>query len=264
MFSKSKKFILLFALIGIFIGIMIKNVPIIKGYADFLSREYYSSTAIHGSEPEVIQISSNLSRQEVGTVSKSANSAVRILSRDQYGMVAASTGTVFEYNDEYYVVTVAHGIVGVCETTIIWVGQSNFVPCKNIIAIDRQADFSIIRIDEPTGVEAISLKKVLPRSKQWNDLLSLQNKIFYTGFPNSVGPLTISGRVIGFSDDGYVFVHSYAWSGSSGSGVFSSDGKFIGIVMAVDVGQTVYGVDVLEDMVVILPANRIDWDSILL
>ena len=34
--------------------------------------------------------------------------------------------------------------------------------------------------------------------------------------------------------------------------------------MAVDVGQTVYGVDVLEDMVVILPANRIDWDVILL
>ena len=130
--------------------------------------------------------------------------------------------------------------------------------------IDHEADYSIMIIDEPVGVEAVKLKKVLPRSRHWPKLLSLQNKIFYTGFPNSIGPLTISGRVIGFSDDGYVFVHSYAWSGSSGSGVFSSDGSFIGVVMAVDVGQTVYGVDVLEDMVVILPANRINWDSILL
>ena len=45
--------------------------------------------------------------------------------------------------------------------------------------------------------------------------------------------------------------------------MFSSDGKFIGVVMAVDVGQTIYGVDVLEDMVVVLPSSRIDWSSIL-
>jgi hypothetical protein len=33
-------------------------------------------------------------------------------------------------------------------------------------------------------------------------------------------------------------------------------------VIAVDVGQTIYGVDVLEDMVVVLPANRIPWEVI--
>ena len=260
MLNSPKKLILLFTLIGVFAGIMIRNAPIIKGYTDFLSREYTQPAG----EPEIIQISSNLNKEEIKTVNRSANSAIRILSRDRFGAVAASTGTVFEYDGIYYVVTVAHGIVGDCSTTIVWTGKSNFKPCVEMVIIDHEADYSIMIIDEPVGVEAVKLKKVLPRSRHWPKLLSLQNKIFYTGFPNSIGPLTISGRVIGFSDDGYVFVHSYAWSGSSGSGVFSSDGSFIGVVMAVDVGQTVYGVDVLEDMVVILPANRINWDSILL
>ena len=258
--SKStKKTILLFLLMGVFMGVLAKNYPTMKGYTNFLKKEYHAP--LKG--PEIIQVSSNLSKKEIETVNKSAASAVRIISRDQSGMVAASTGTVFTHDGIFYIITVAHGIVGDCSTTIIWSGKSNFTPCLSIIAIDREADYSIMIVDEPLGVNAVDLMSVLPRRKQWSKSVSLQNKIFYTGFPNSVGPLTISGRVVGLTDINYIFVHSYAWSGSSGSGVFSSDGKFIGVVMAVDVGQTIYGVDVLEDMVVVLPSSRIDWSSIL-
>ena len=258
MTNANKKLILLFILVGIFTGIMITNAPVIHDYARFLARERVAATP----ETEIIQISSNLDRDEVKTVNKSVNSAVRILSRNTQGMVAGSTGTLFEYEDSYYVITVAHGIVGDCTTTIVWTGQKNLTPCRDIIALDREADYAILRIDKPLSAEAVRLREVLPRERQWSKLLSLQNKIFYTGFPNSVGPLTISGRIIGFSDNDYIFIHSYAWSGSSGSGVFSADGKFIGIVIAVDVGQTIYGVDVLEDMVVVLPANLIPWEVI--
>ena len=258
MTNANKKLILLFILVGIFTGIMITNAPVIHDYARFLAREHVAATP----ETEIIQISSNLDRDEVKTVNKSVNSAVRILSRNMQGMVAGSTGTLFEYEDTYYVITVAHGIVGDCTTTIVWTGQKNLTPCRDIIALDREADYAILRIDKPLSAEAVRLREVIPRERQWPKLLSLQNKIFYTGFPNSVGPLTISGRIIGFSDNDYIFIHSYAWSGSSGSGVFSADGKFIGIVIAVDVGQTIYGVDVLEDMVVVLPANLIPWEII--
>jgi len=255
MTNATKKLILLLILIGVFIGIMIKNVPVIQGYAQFLARQYTA-------ESEIIQISSNLDREEIKTVNKSVNSAVRILSRNLSGMIAGSTGTLFEYEDKYYVVTVAHGMVGDCSSTIIWTGYKNLTPCRDIVAIDRDIDYAILHIDKPLGVHAVRLKEVVPHERQWPRLLSLQNKIFYTGFPNSIGPLTISGRIIGFSENDYIFIHSYAWSGSSGSGVFSADGKFIGIVIAVDVGQTVYGVDVLEDMVVVLPANLISWHTI--
>lgn len=258
--KKTRRIILLFLLIGVFIGVFAKNYPTLNGYTGSLIKEFNAREK----GPEIIQVSSNLSKKEIQTVNKSAASAVRIISRDQSGMVAASTGTVFTHDDIFYIITVAHGIVGDCSTTIVWSGKSNFTPCLDIIAIDREADYSIMVIDKPIGVEAVELASVLPRRKQWSKSVSLQNKIFYTGFPNSVGPLTISGRVVGLSDINYIFVHSYAWSGSSGSGVFSSDGKFIGVVMAVDVGQTIYGVDVLEDMVVVLPSSRIDWSSILL
>jgi hypothetical protein len=258
--KKTRRIILLFLLIGVFIGVFAKNYPTLNGYTGSLIKEFNAREK----GPEIIQVSSNLSKKEIQTVNKSAASAVRIISRDQSGMVAASTGTVFTHDDIFYIITVAHGIVGDCSTTIVWSGKSNFTPCLDIIAIDREADYSIMVIDKPIGVEAVELTSVLPRRKQWSKSVSLQNKIFYTGFPNSVGPLTISGRVVGLSDINYIFVHSYAWSGSSGSGVFSSDGKFIGVVMAVDVGQTIYGVDVLEDMVVVLPSSRIDWSSILL
>jgi len=88
--------------------------------------------------------------------------------------------------------------------------------------------------------------------------------VFYTGFPNSTGPLTFSGNIIGYMEGDYIYLESFGWGGSSGAGVFTANGKFIGYLLAVDVGETEeYGVDVLEDIVIIVPAFKIDWTTIL-
>ena len=88
------------------------------------------------------------------------------------------------------------------------------------------------------------------------------NRIFYTGYPNSVGPLTVDGHIAGYDGDDYVFLNSYAWSGSSGAGVFSQSGNYIGYVIAIDVGQTHYNTpQVIEDVVLIVPAFKIKWES---
>ena len=89
------------------------------------------------------------------------------------------------------------------------------------------------------------------------------NKVYYTGFPNSTGPLTISGEISGYAPDGNFFLHSYAWSGSSGSAVFSHNGKLIGLVVAIDIGRTPFGVQLLSNVVVVVPVSRFDWDKIL-
>ena len=91
----------------------------------------------------------------------------------------------------------------------------------------------------------------------------LLDKTFYTGYPNNIGPLTLHGRIAGFADNGYIFIDSYAWTGSSGSGVFDQNGKLIGIIMALDVGVTQYGADVLENLLIVVPAYQIDWVSAL-
>ena len=56
---------------------------------------------------------------------------------------------------------------------------------------------------------------------------------------------------------------SHAYGGASGSGVFSASGKYIGHVVAIDVGRTEFGVDVLENIVIVVPAFNIDWSLVL-
>jgi hypothetical protein len=51
--------------------------------------------------------------------------------------------------------------------------------------------------------------------------------------------------------------------GSSGSGVFSTKGKYIGIVTAIDIGRTEFGVDTLENIVLVTPVFKVDWSAIL-
>ena len=58
-------------------------------------------------------------------------------------------------------------------------------------------------------------------------------------------------------------MHSFAWGGASGSGVFGANGEFVGYILAIDIGETSYGIDVLEDIVIVVPAFKIDWATIL-
>ena len=59
------------------------------------------------------------------------------------------------------------------------------------------------------------------------------------------------------------FINSYAWAGSSGSGVFNSDGKLMGIITAVSVANTEYGVDVMEDLIIVTSIDLLDLQSVL-
>ena len=79
----------------------------------------------------------------------------------------------------------------------------------------------------------------------------------YTGFPAHHDLLTIDGTIAS-EEDGNLVMHSYAWPGSSGSGVFDMRGRFLGVVKAVDIGiwSRMVPPQLVEDMVWIAPA----WD----
>ena len=65
--------------------------------------------------------------------------------------------------------------------------------------------------------------------------------------------------VAGANGTQFIYLDSYAWEGSSGAGVFDSKGKYIGYVVAIDVGSTDFGVQVLNNVVLVIPAFKIDW-----
>lgn len=250
----SNKRVILGLLTLIFFAILYINKSVIQNYILFLQREYISQNQNH----EIIQVSQNLTRSETRTIKMSAESVVRVLSRNSSG-IASLSGTVLSYGDQIFVLTASHGINENCKDTVVWTGSDNLQICEELVVIDRELDYAILRISDYGETTPVNLQRVLPSERQRSLVYSLQNKLFYTGFPNGAGPVTVAGRIIGFRAENYFFMHSYAWAGSSGSGVFTYDGKLIGVVIALDIGMTMFGPDVLEDMVIVLPVYKIDW-----
>jgi len=192
-------------------------------------------------------------------IKRSVGSAVHIVSLTDDGQsMVLSSGTYLSYNDRYYVLSVAHGIAGPCKE----VGISyfaNFIPCKKILTIDKTHDYVLMEVEKIENRRPIKLPGDIanPRTSY-----ALMDSVYYTGYPNSGGPLTFGGTISGFDSQGYIYMHSYAWSGSSGAGVFDKSGRLVGIIMALDVGYTEYGLDVLEDIVIVVPSYLIKWDKV--
>ena len=192
-------------------------------------------------------------------IKKSRDSAVRLISIDiPSGGVSTFSGTYIKSYGGYFVVTVAHGMVGDCDSTKV-VHDQRLYDCIKIIDISIENDYAIIQVEEIRERDAVDIERDLPKRKQWENVYSLLNKVVYTGFPNSLGPLSIGGSVAGSSGNQFIYLHSYAWEGSSGSGVFDYKGKYIGHVVAIDVGHTEFGVQVLNNVVLVVPSFKVDW-----
>lgn len=192
-------------------------------------------------------------------IKKSRLSAVRLLSLDmKSGMVSTFSGTYVKAYENYFVVTVAHGIQGDCEDTKI-IHNQDVYDCLKYIEIDEQQDYAIIQIDEIHGRNPVEIPKQMPRHKEWKKSFSLLSKVIYSGYPNSIGPLTLGGKVAGIGAGEYIYVDSYAWQGSSGAGVFDSKGNYVGYIVAVDVGQTEFGIQILNNIVLVAPSYKINW-----
>ena len=208
-------------------------------------------------------VSRKLAPEEQLTVKLSRQSTVRVLSLAQdTGHMASSTGTYITAGKHYFILTVMHGLLGPCEATKIWT-SAGFVDCNEFVYGNVPMDYAIIKVDKIEHLKPVRVPLVLPRGHEWKKALSAQTKVYYTGFPNNAGPFTFDGRIVGYTDEDFIYLDSYAWGGSSGSGVFTSDGKFIGYVLAIDMGQTEFGISVLEDIVIVVPAFKIDWATIL-
>ena len=231
----------------------------------FISLVFYSAMSVH-SVPyrHQIQKDNNISKYYPTSyqkaIKKSRESAVQILSMNPYkGFLSTFSGTYFESFGSHFIVTVAHGIQGPCEHTKV-LYDGDVYDCKKYITVDNQIDYAIIQIDKMYNRKAIKIPRDVPKNKQWILSYSILNKLKN---PNTIGPLTISGEVAGYATSQYIYMISYAWQGSSGSGVFDSNGKFVGHVVAVDVGQTEFGFQILQNVVLVVPAFKIDWTKVI-
>lgn len=209
-------------------------------------------------EYEVVSTQYTVSEKQA--LDRSVNSSVRVMSLNKETLgFSTLSGTYMKFRGQYYVLTSAHGVIGDCDT-LAAAFQEKAVPCEEIVAIDKETDYAIFRVGELEGRTPIRIPQALAH---WRKSYNLLDKVYYTGYPNSVGPTTWTGTIAGFSGD-YVILQSYAWSGASGSGVFDEHGELIGIIMAIDVGRSEFGYQVLNNFIIVVPVWCIDFRSALM
>jgi hypothetical protein len=228
-------------------------------YSTYKSNERPSLNLIKNQE----NIAPSLSAQHQAAVEKSRLSAVRIISSDYNSpLVSYMSGTYFKTLKGYYVITAQHGIAGPCELTVV-LHEDEFYKCLEYVKIDSTNDYLIMQVEEIFNRKPVSIPQDLPNNSQWKSSYSIMSDTVYTGFPNTIGPLTVHGEIGGYQDFGPgLYMLSYAWAGASGAGVFDYDGHYIGHVVAIDVAQdSLGGMNILENVVLIIPSYRVEWKS---
>jgi hypothetical protein len=247
---------LLRAIIVCFIAVGMGTLTSIFVFTSIIRANEVPSAAELGA---VDNISTALPISHKRAIRKSRESAVQILSLNPTTSVfSSSSGTYVTVFGRYFILTVRHGITGPCLYTKIMMDET-FINCKQFIELNSTVDYALIEIDELPDKTPVKISRDVPQGSQWKTEVAVLNKIFYTGFPNSIGPLTVDGSIMGYSTQDFLYLHSYAWAGSSGAGVFSTKGKLLGYILALDVGQSEYGVDVLEDVVLMVPIFKVNW-----
>jgi len=208
---------------------------------------------------EITNVPSSLPQDDQIALMRSRSSAVQVMSYSETSAdISAMSGTYIHYSGELYVLTASHGITAPCELTQI-VADDELFDCLQFVLRDRHSDYMVMKVEEIINREPVELPEEMPNHSEWIEDLAIQSTIYYTGYPNRGGPYTFDGRVVSIENSRAFYIDSYAWSGSSGAGVFSASGNLIGWVVALDIGQTMYGRQVLENFIWVTPLHQVEW-----
>jgi S1-C subfamily serine protease len=195
------------------------------------------------------QIDSSIDAQVVLTGQAKVRRNVRNAAVEVVTGMGRGSGTLFEIDGHYLVFTAAHVVNGSPVVSVL--GRNGEMVFGTPVLTANEVDMAVILIPQ---MNSRTPMKYNPAKKQDIDKY-VGEEVTYTGFPSHHDLLTIDG-VIASEEDGNLVMHSYAWPGASGSGVFDFRGRFVGVVKAVDVGVWSYQVppQLVEDMVWIAPS----------
>ena len=185
-----------------------------------------------------------------GRANKISREAAVLVHVHQSGARYRGTGTYFKYRGHHIVVTAAH-IWAASPPTMLTSGAVIEAPHEEVIGKlvywDPYVDIAILRIPPLESRKAAKF---------------VGETVVYSGFPGQNSLLTFVGELAG---DGYgtdLAMHSLAWGGSSGSGVFDIDGRFVGVVSSIMVGRGFFGPQLVGSIVYVAPANLIDMQYV--
>jgi hypothetical protein len=187
----------------------------------------------------------------------SRNAAVRVQLDYGWTMIQGS-GTYFKWKGERMVVTAAHlfafGGDRILESEAFITTPQEKVLGK-LVYIDKEVDIAIFSVSSLPSRRAANFHRA--------DGYEIGEQAIYSGFPGPNKLLTFSGTLSGEGYGTDITMHSFAWPGSSGSGVFNEKGEFVGVVVAIMVGGGPMGPQLIGSVVYVAPATLIDSSYLL-
>jgi len=182
----------------------------------------------------------------------SRNSAVQV--RIEYPQASIrGSGTYFKFKGHNIVITAAHlyalgGGVPLQSEAMIVTPQEKVI--GKLVYLDNMTDIAIFKVPTLDSRKPAKFKRT-PSYEVGSDVV-------YSGFPGANSLLTIPGRLSGEGFGTDIAMHSFAWGGSSGSGVFDESGRFVGVVVSIMVGRGFMGPQLVGSVGYVAPANLID------
>ena len=204
------------------------------------------STSNDASTMQVVKTTSSL-------IAKSRNATVRIVSVGPDDNMSVGTGTAFKYKGHTIVITAAHVIDG--PPWVVGIESLGEATVAQVVYYDAHNDLAVLLPYSFSDLKPVRLKMIKPAS------IKIGQNTLYSGYPNDEAMYTIKGYISAINREGNYYMHSYAWRGASGSGVFDEYGRLIGVLTAVGVGTDVLGTPAaIEDVVHIVPIWKLMTD----
>ena len=190
-------------------------------------------------------------KTETRLEAQSRGATVKVMASKD-GHIAVGTGTIFRYKGQNIVITAAHVIGGPPYMAAILTDHEYVM--AEVVYFDSDTDLAVMTIPDVEGLRPIPLRTA-PSSS-----VKVGTEVLYSGFPNDDVLFTIRGYVTAQHPRGDIYIHSYAWPGSSGSSVLDARGRLVGVVSAIGVGTGIVGVPTaIEDVVLVVPISSLDF-----
>jgi len=182
----------------------------------------------------------------------SREAAVEIVARNQDGIRVRGTGAYIKYKQHHFILTAGHVVAG---SDVVRVSSGREVVIAEVVYMDIVSDIAVLRI------EGLFTRKPL----KWRPTgVEIGTEVLYTGFPSGYKNMTVKGYVSSFSG-GNIILHSYAWSGASGSVVLDNKGRIVGVLTAVGIGYAFdYVPQIVEDVVLVTPIQNLKEEDLTL
>ena len=186
---------------------------------------YYSDN-----EVSQVELTKVVNSWNVG-IHRSYASSLKILVMSSDGPLGHGSGNLFNYYDEFFVVTASH-VVNDNLDYVLQESNGNTVSCR-LIYNDVGNDIAILK---PYGEFTATISSPYLVNMQ-KDLVA--KELYYSGNPGELEFVQFRGWVAR-SDHKRVVMQSFGWPGSSGSVVFDAAGRVIGVVSAIPIVPNFY------------------------